>query len=74
MAVKVMKFNGVKVFFATMVAQRDRLGETVTEWLAANPTYEVADMVVTQSSDNSFHCISITVWYLDPAAAARTLP
>lgn len=68
------KFNGCKVFSATMVEQRQQLGETVTTWLAAHPTYEVADIMVTQSSDQAFHCIAITVWYLDPVAAARTLP
>lgn len=35
------KFNGVKVFSATMVEQRLRLGETVTEWIAAHPTFEM---------------------------------
>lgn len=57
-----------------MVADRTVLGEKVTEWLADHPTYELADMVVTQSSDQAFHCIAITVFYLDPVAAARTLP
>ena len=69
-----MKFNGVKVFSATMVADRLVLGEKVTEWIAAHPTYEIADMIVTQSSDSQFHCIAITVWYLDPAIAGRTIP
>lgn len=68
------KFNGVKVFSATMHMDRAVLGEKVTEWLAAHETYEIADMVVTQSSDHEFHCIAITVWYLDPAAANRTMP
>ena len=27
------RFNGVKVFSATMVSERERLGEKVTEWL-----------------------------------------
>ena len=60
---KDVKFNGVKVFSATMVADRDQLGEKVTAWIAANPNKKVTDIVVTQSSDEAFHCIAITVFY-----------
>jgi len=58
-----VKFNGVKVFSATMVADRDQLGEKVTTWIANNPDKKVTDVVVTQSSDEAFHCIAITVFY-----------
>ena len=58
-----LKFNGVKVFSATMVADRDQLGEKVTDWIAKNPAKKVTDMVITQSSDEAFHCIAITVFY-----------
>jgi hypothetical protein len=60
-------FNGVKVFSATMVSDRERLGEKVTEWLQAHPHVEVRDMVVTQSSDEAFHCLAITVFYWEQA-------
>ena len=60
------QFNGVKVFSATMVADRERLGEKVTEWISANPGIEVRDMVVTQSSDEAFHCLAITVFFWEP--------
>ncbi len=66
-----MKFNGVKVFSATMVAAREKLGESVTEWIRANPRLVIEDVVVTQSSDESFHCIAITVFYTDPAVAKK---
>lgn len=56
-------FNGVKVFTATMMAERERLGDRVTEWLADHPNVEICDAVVTQSSDESFHCLAITVFY-----------
>jgi hypothetical protein len=56
-------FNCVKVFSATMFADRDRLGDRVTEWIARNPACELTDLIVTQSSDASFHCITITVFY-----------
>jgi len=60
---KDVKFNGVKVFSATMVADREQLGEKVTDWIARNPQRKVTDMVITQSSDEAFHCIAITVFY-----------
>lgn len=69
-------FNGVKVFSATMVADRERLGEKISEWIRANPKIAIADMVVTQSSDSAFHCIAITVFYNEPidgAPSARRL-
>lgn len=66
--------NGVKVFSATMIHERNVLGEKVTEWIAAHPKYQLIDMLVTQSSDEAYHCIAITVFYRDPVAAARTIP
>ena len=60
-----VKFNGVKVFSATMVADREQLGEKVTDWIAKNPHKKVTDMVITQSSDEAFHCIAITVFYFE---------
>jgi len=66
-----LKFNGLKVFSATMFKDRDRLGEKVTDWLLDNPDVEIADIVVTQSSDASFHCIAITVFYDQDLARAR---
>ena len=60
-----LKFNGVKVFSATMVADRDQLGEKVTDWMAKNPSKKVTDIVITQSSDEAFHCIAITVFYFE---------
>lgn len=59
----VVPFNGVKVFSATMFADRGQLGEKVTEWLANSPHRKLTDIVVTQSSDAQFHCITISVFY-----------
>jgi hypothetical protein len=58
-------FNGVKVFSATMFADRDRLGDRVTDWIAANGHLKITEMVVTQSSDAAFHCVAITVFYAE---------
>jgi hypothetical protein len=63
-----VKFNGVKVFSATMVADRDQLGEKVSAWMHNNPHLKVTDIVVTQSSDEAFHCIAITVFYFQDLA------
>ena len=46
-----------------MVADRDQLGEKVTAWMSNHPQLKVTDVVVTQSSDEAFHCIAITVFY-----------
>lgn len=62
------RFNGVKVFSATMFSDRAVLGERVTEWLAAHPDYTVVEIVQTQSSDEAFHCIALSLFYLDTRA------
>ena len=56
-------FNGVKIFSATMFADRGQLGEKVTAWIASSPRRKLTDIVVTQSSDAAFHCITIAVFY-----------
>jgi hypothetical protein len=62
------KFNAVKVFSATMAQDRDQLGEKLTAWLAERPEIKVVDTVVTQSSDEAFHCLAITLFYFDSRA------
>lgn len=62
-----LAFTGVKVFSASMFAQRQQLGDTVTAWLAAHPELAIVDMVQTQSSDSAYHCLSISVFYAEPA-------
>lgn len=61
------KFNGVKVFSATMVRDRAELGEKVTDWIRTHPECEIVDYVVTQSSDSEFHCVTITLFYSEAA-------
>ena len=61
-------FDGVQTFVATMYAQRQVLGETVSQWLEEarrRPGFEVVDVVVRQSSDEAYHCISIIVFYVE---------
>jgi hypothetical protein len=57
------QFTGVKVFSATKAKEREELGETVTRWLRSNADVEVVDRVVTQSSDDAFHCLSIVLFF-----------
>lgn len=65
-------FNGVKIFGATKYAERERLGETVTQWLADHAALDVVDMVVTQSSDEGYHCVTISVFYFERNARTRS--
>jgi hypothetical protein len=64
------QFNGVKIFSATMAQERDQLGEKVSQWLAEHPQLVVVDTVVTQSSDEAFHCLAITLFYWEDRAAS----
>jgi hypothetical protein len=61
-----VKFNGVKVFSATMAQERDRLGERITDWIREHATFEIVDTIVTQSSDEAFHCLAFTLFYNEP--------
>jgi len=61
------RFDGVKVFSATMAQERDQLGEKITAWLRDHPAAEVVDKIVTQSSDEAFHCLAITLFYREPS-------
>jgi hypothetical protein len=64
-------FNGVKIFSATVAQNRENLGDRVMAWLRNDPAREVIDTVVTQSSDEAFHCIAITIFYWQPQAEAQ---
>ncbi len=63
-----LDFTSVKVFSATMGAERDQLGEKITSWLTANSGVQIVDKIVTQSSDEAFHCLAITLFF-NPAVA-----
>lgn len=63
-----LDFTSVKVFSATMAAERDQLGEKITSWLTANSGVQIVDKIVTQSSDEAFHCLAITLFF-NPAVA-----
>ena len=50
----------VKVFTAPKAREREALGERITEWLRQSPPSEITDVQVTQSSDDEFHCLTIS--------------
>jgi hypothetical protein len=59
-----MQFDGVKVFSATKARDRDDLGSRITDWISNNKTkIEIVDKKVTQSSDNEYHCFTVTIFY-----------
>jgi hypothetical protein len=68
-------FSSVKVFCATMFQQRQALGEEVTRWLEdarkTRPGFQIVDIVVRQSSDDAFHCISICIFHNEDVAAPK---
>ena len=64
----VLPFNGVKVFSATMAPERELLGDRITNWLRDHPNCKVVDTIVTQSSDEAFHCVAITIFYWEELA------
>ena len=57
-------FDAVKVFSATKQKERDELGETISRWLDnMGDEIEIVDKVVSQSSDNAYHCLTVTLFY-----------
>jgi len=60
------RVNAVKVFSATRPSDRRVLGEVMTSWLQQHRTIVIADIVVQQSSDRDFHCLSVTFLYWQP--------
>jgi hypothetical protein len=63
------QIHGAKVFSVTMAQQRNDLGDRITEWVRTNPERRVVDVVVTQSSDEAFHCLSIILFWAQASAA-----
>lgn len=71
-------FNGIKIFAATVIAHRHVLGEEVTRWLADarshRPGFRLVDVVVRQSSDAAFHCLTICLFFNEDRAPDVVLP
>ena len=65
-----LTFNAVKVMSATTHVERARLSDRITEWIAANPTLDIVEILITQSSDSAFHCLAFTLFYRTPTERA----
>jgi hypothetical protein len=52
-------YDLVKVFSATKAADREALGGKATAWLHEHADWNVVRTVVAQSSDASFHCLTL---------------
>lgn len=55
-------YSAIKTFSETKARERQELGNKVTEWIREEKP-EIVDTQVRQSSDNEFHCLSITIFY-----------
>ena len=55
--------NGVAIFSATKFKEREDLGNVVTRWIKEHPEVTIVDTIVRQSSDASFHCLTIVIFY-----------
>lgn len=53
-----------------MARERERLGDRVSDWLAANPQLEVLQTIVSQSSDSEYHCLSLVLLCAEPSTSA----
>ena len=62
-------YDGLRVFSATTVGRRERLGEDITGWLAAHPERIPVHTLVLQSSDARFHCFTIVLFWSAAAPA-----
>lgn len=57
-------FDGIKVFTASMLKEREDLSNRVNTWLEKNKlAVELVDREIRQSSDSSYHCLSIILFY-----------
>lgn len=60
---------GLRVFSATKARDREVIGDAITSWIRSHPDYRLIDKVVLQSSDASFHCLTIVLLFRYPAPA-----
>ena len=56
-------FTGMKIFSTTLARDHEAMGDNITRWLHDNQQLEIVDKIVTQSSDEAFHCLAITLFY-----------
>jgi hypothetical protein len=57
-----------------MARDRDQFGERITEWLKQHPELTPVDWFVSQSSDQEFHCLTVTLFLAGEQAATERAP
>lgn len=56
-------YDGLKVVSVTTPKRRAQLGDELTAWLHAHPDRRPVHVIVRQSSDSRYHCVSILVFW-----------
>jgi hypothetical protein len=70
---QIFGYDGVQVFSATMAAGREHLGDRIAAWLHEHRGVDVVAVTVSQSSDERFHCLTVTLfWRSDVTHPLRT--
>lgn len=72
------------MFSVSTYGARLELSDRINEWLAQNRDIEIVDKEVLQSSDSSFHCYTLTLFFVrtsrppepaaEPSVAAGDVP
>ena len=57
-----LAFDSVKIFSATKARERVGRGDRATEWIREESP-KIVKVVVRQSSDSEFHCITLVFFY-----------
>ncbi len=55
------RIDGIKVFSASRVEERNALGSEIGKWLDEHGDVEVVETIVTQSSCAAHHCVTVTL-------------
>lgn len=55
------RIDGIKVFSASRVEDRNALGSEIGKWLDEHVDVEVVETIVTQSSCAAHHCVTVTL-------------
>ena len=56
-------FTGLKVFSSTKAGEREVLGEVITKRISENLWLGIVARECRQSSDDEFHCLTITLFF-----------
>ena len=57
--------NPADVVDITFATDNFKAGELIGKWLHSHPNIVVVDKIVTQSSDQAFHCLTIILFYFE---------